>query len=276
MLHFGLKPEATALHDKVRVCAVSYLNTVPLVWGMLSGPQRGVFDLSFCVPSECADRLEDGTADIGIVPCAELLKQRLEIVPGVGIASRGAVRSILLVSKTPFGQIGSVATDSSSRTSVMLTRIVLAQRYGVEPKLISMPPDLDAMLQAADAALIIGDPALRLDPSCLPYRVLDLGAEWDALTGLPMVFAVWAGRSEVINEEVRRAFAGSCDYGLVRLEEIVAAEAPGRGVGEALAREYLSRHIVFKIGKEEEKGLERFLQYAAGLPSVETLDRVSV
>lgn len=275
MLHFGLKPELTELREKVRVCAVSYLNTVPLVWGMQTGPQQGVFDLMFSVPSECADRLAGGTADIGLVPCAELLKQRLEVVPGLGIASGGPVRSILLVSKAPFSQIRSLAADSSSRTSVMLTRIVLAQRYGVEPKLISMLPDLNSMLAAADAALIIGDPALHLDPDRLPFRVLDLGAEWDALTGLPMVFAVWAGRSQVINEEVRQTFLASCEYGLSRLEEILAAEAPARGIAEDLAREYLSRRIVFKIGKQEEKGLERFLQYAAGLRSVETLDKVS-
>src|SRR5690242_9592708 len=169
MLHSEPKP---------RVCAVSFLNTVPLVWGMLHGEQRDLFDLSFAIPSECANRLADGRADIGIVPAVELNRQRLYILRGTGIACRGPVRSILLISKAPFSQIRSLATDSSSRTSVMLARIILSKKYGAEPELLSHPPDLSSMLQTCDAALIIGDPALLLDPAALPYRVLDLGDEW--------------------------------------------------------------------------------------------------
>src|SRR5829696_4773005 len=115
-----------------RVCAVSYLNTQPLVWGMLHGKQQNRFELTFCVPAECADRLAAGTADIGIVPCAELPRLGLEIIRGTGIACHGPVRSILLISRVPPGQIRTLATDSSSRTSVMLARILLAKRFGVE------------------------------------------------------------------------------------------------------------------------------------------------
>ncbi|MDQ6699508.1 MAG: ABC transporter substrate-binding protein, partial [Acidobacteriota bacterium] len=110
----------------LRVCAVQYLNTAPLVWGMLHGPQRGRFDLSFETPSKCADAVAAGAADIGIIPSIELERQDLTIVPGLGIASVGAVRSILLISKAPASEIRILAADVSSRTSVALSRIILA------------------------------------------------------------------------------------------------------------------------------------------------------
>jgi predicted solute-binding protein len=241
---------------------VSYLNTVPLVWGMLHGPQRGLFDLDFRIPAGCADQLASGEADIGIVPSFELTRQDLEIIPGAGIACRGAVRSILLISKRPAREIRRLAADSSSRTSVQLARVILERRYGAEFESIAHPPDLEAMLRAADAALVIGDPALRIDPARLPYFVYDLGAEWVEMTGLPMVFAVWAGRREVVTPAVVEAFRGSCEYGLARIEEIVAAEAPSRPFPPEMVREYLTRNIVHVLGPREYAGLDLFLKYA--------------
>jgi len=241
---------------------VSYLNTVPLVWGMLHGPQKGLFDLDFQSPSACADFLAGGQADIGIVPCYELTRQRLAVVPGVSIACRGPVRSILLVSARPFGEIRRLAVDSSSRTSVQLARVILERRYGARPELVPYPPDLGAMLRVADAALVIGDPALRLDPGRLPYRVLDLGAEWFELTGLPMVFAVWAGRPECITREVAGAFRESYRFGQAHLEEIVRGEAPARGFSPDFVRQYFSRHVVFDLGPAESEGMELFLKLA--------------
>src|SRR5690349_22882649 len=123
---------------------------------MLHGPQRGIFDLDFQIPAACADQVASGAADIGIIPSFELTRQDLEIVPGPGIACHGPVRSILLISARPVKEIRKVALDSSSRTSVELARVVLERRYGVIPETISHPPDLDAMLRIADAALIIG------------------------------------------------------------------------------------------------------------------------
>ncbi len=241
---------------------MNYLNTVPLVWGMLHGPQRGRFDLEFQVPSVCADRLAAGLADIGIVPAFELSRQQLKILPGAGIACHGAVRSILLVSRRRPAEIATVAVDSSSRTSVQLVRVILERRYGASPRLIPHPPDLPEMLRTADAALIIGDPALRVDPADLPYRVLDLGSEWVEMTGYPMVFAVWAGREEFVTPETERLFRESCRFGQEHLEEIVAVEAAGRGFSEQLAREYLMRHVVLELGAREYEGLDLFLRYA--------------
>jgi chorismate dehydratase len=250
----------------LRVCAVSYLNTRPLVWGMLHGPQRGLFDLVFRLPSECADMVAAGGADIGIVPSFELTRQQLAMVPGVGIASRGAVRSILLVSKCPAGEIRRLAGDTSSRSSVALARILLERRFGAAGVAVTArPPALEQMLEDADAALVIGDPALRLEPASLPYHVYDLGHEWTAWTGLPMVFAVWAGPREAIDARVARAFQESCRFGRERIEEIVSAEAAARGFDAGLVRQYLTGHIVYELGAAEMEGMRLFLRYAQEL-----------
>jgi predicted solute-binding protein len=260
-----------------RVCAVSYLNTVPLVWGMLhgAGPEDGkdVFDLRFALPSECADQIASGDADIGIVPVIEMARQKLEYFPGTGIACHGPVRSILLISKVPFREIRTLATDSGSRTSVQLARVILAERFGVTPKLISRRADLATMLGEADAALLIGDPALRIDPEKLPFETLDLGGEWVSMTGIPMVFAVWAGRKEVVRPGLTAAFNNSCRYGLAHIENIVRAESVARGFPEALVREYLTSRIVFELGARDYQGLETFLERAASLERAAGVDR---
>jgi chorismate dehydratase len=232
---------------------------------MLHGPQQGLFDLDFRIPSGCADDLAAGAADIGIIPSFELTRQDLEVIPGAGIACRGPVRSILLISSRPAPEIRTLAADSSSRTSVELVRIVLERRYGAVPVSISHPPDLEAMLRIADAALIIGDPALRMDPARLPYYVYDLGGEWVEMTGLPMVFAVWAGRRGVVTPKVAEAFRESCRYGRARIGEIVASEAPRRGFPPEFVEEYLTRRIVNELGPREYQGMDLFLSYAKQL-----------
>ena len=231
---------------------------------MLHGDERDLFELSFALPSECADRLTDGRADIGIVPSVELIRQKLKIIEGTGIACDGPVRSILLISKVPFEEIRTLATDSSSRTSVMLSRIVLAKRYGVEPRLSSQKPHLAMMLEASDAALIIGDAALALDPARLPFHVLDLGSEWTAMTGLPMVFAVWAARAALPPQDPA-PFRASLGFGMNHMEDIVREQYPKLGLSEALVREYLTRNIVFELGTREYAGLTTFLEYATKL-----------
>jgi chorismate dehydratase len=258
------------------VCAVSYLNTVPLVWGMLRGPQAGVFDLRFALPSECADQLATGEADIGIVPVIEMARQRLEYFRGAGIACHGAVRSILLISKKPFREIRTLAADSGSRTSVMLSRVILAERFGVEPAIVSRRADLASMLGEADAALLIGDAALRVDPASLPLESLDLGKEWTKLTNLPMIFALWAGRNDVIQERYARAFVDSVRFGLANLNEIVSRESKERGFSEEMVREYLTRNIVFELGERDYAGLDAFLQHASRFEKISVPGGVSV
>ena len=238
------------------------MNSAPLVWGLLHGPSQGRFDLQFRVPSECAELVASGDVEIGNIPVIELSRLNLDMIPGVGVASREAVRSILLVSKRPLAEIRTLAADTSSRTSVALARIILSRRYGVEPRFEPCAPDLGGMLELADAALIIGDPALRLERSRLPHQVFDLGQEWTEMTGLPMVFAVWAGRKRHITPEVVEALVESCRFGRSRIEEIVRIDGAARGIPEDLAREYLTNHIVNELGPREYEGMQLYLRYA--------------
>lgn len=238
---------------------------------MQHGPQRGDFDLQFCVPSECARRVESGAADLGIVPVAEMARQGLLAVPGTGIACRGAVRSILLVSRVAPGRIQTLACDTGSRTSVRLARVILAERFGATPDTFEQEPALESMLARADAALVIGDAALAIDPAALPaaYQCLDLGEEWWTLTGLPMVFALWAGQPHRVSrwnqDGLARSFQGSLDWGLAHIDEIAASQSATPGFSAALVREYLTRYIVFRIGAAEEAGLAEFLRLSSQL-----------
>jgi predicted solute-binding protein len=260
-----------------KVCAVSYLNTVPLVWGLLHGDQRDIYDVSFAIPSECADRLADGRADIGIVPVVEAARLGLTIIPGAGIASNGPVRSILLISKVPFGDIRTLAADTSSRTSVQLARVILAHRYDTEPVLLPHAPQLVPMLAKADAALIIGDPALAIEPATLGWRWLDLGDEWKRMTGLPMVFAVWAARPSLPETSYDAAdFIDSVRFGMASLDRIVDQEHRRRGMPADLVRDYLTRNVVFDFGDNERMGLRRFLTLVSELPSAAPAVKISV
>ena len=250
---------------KPKVCAVSFLNTVPLVYGMTEGPQRDSVELQFAVPSECAKRVEAGAADIGLVPIIEMDRQGLSAVPSVGIACHGPVRSILLVSKTPFGQIRTLAGDSNSRTSVELARIILGRRYGAEPVVVPMAPDLGSMLDRADAALLIGDSALAVEPHELGLACLDLGGEWCEMTGLPFVFAMWAGPPSQVTSGVTEVLEASCAYGLSELDRIIDEESARRPLRRSLIERYLTSHIVYRLGEREHTGAGLYLRYAREL-----------
>jgi len=209
-----------------------------------------------------------GEADIGILPVIEMARQKLDYFRGTGIACHGPVRSILLISKVPFRDIRTLATDSGSRTSVMLARVVLAEKFGADPQVFSRRADLALMLAEADAALLIGDAALHVDPATLPFETLDLGGEWVAMTGLPMVFAVWSARSEIIREPYAQGFLDSCRYGLEHIDDIAREQPAQRHVSEELAREYLTRHIVFELGERDYEGMRLYLNHALRLDRV--------
>lgn len=253
-LHWDLAEQT----PKIRVGAVSYLNSVPLIWGMLRGDEQSAVDLSFSIPSVCASEVARGLTDIGLVPVAEIARQGLDILADVGIVARGAVRSILLISRVPWPKIRSLAADSSSRTSVQLARVILRERFGVEPDITEQRPDWREMLSTSDAALVIGDPALRIDPDTLPYEHMDLGAEWMRLTGLPMVFAAWAGKPGNSDRGFRDLALRSCQFGVANLSEILAVECGKRGIGPHLGEQYFARHIHFPLGETELKGLRQF------------------
>lgn len=261
--------------EKLRVCAVRYLNTTPLVWGLLHGPQRDVFDLRLTSPAECADAVRSSDAHIGLVPIVALARQHdLVVIPGHAIACRGAVRSILLVSKKPMEEITSFAADEGSRTSTILAQILLARRFGVRPRVRPYPPKLDDMLDLADAALIIGDPALRIDPEGgewrgQPLHTYDLGAAWVEMTGLPMVYAVWAVKKLVADPGLTDVFAASARYGREHIEDIIEVESKQRDLPPELVRRYLTHHIRFDLGEEERRSMETFLRLGYELGLVE-------
>jgi predicted solute-binding protein len=268
------------MSSKLRVSAVSFLNTQPLVWGFLHGPQRDRIDLRFDLPAECADLLSSGAVEVGIAPSIELGRQSdLLVIPGCSISSWGPVTSILLVCRRPIEELESVAVDTSSRSSAALTQIVLARKYHRYVKLRPYPPRLPEMLEIADAAMVIGDPALRYQRPAggSPLWVYDLGEEWDSLTGLPMVYAVWMVRRAAADPGLAAMFQASARYGQARVEEIVAAEAAPRGLALERACDYLRSRIHYGWGEAESRGLSLFLEYAAELgltphkPAVEML-----
>jgi predicted solute-binding protein len=212
-----------------------------------------------------------GDADIGILPVIEMERLGLKFVPGLGIACRGPVRTILLVSRVPFEEIKILAVDSGSRSSVQLARVILSRRYGAEPALLPMRPDLVGMLGAADAALIIGDAALAIDLEDLDLPFLDLGEEWVSMTGLPMVFAVWAGNQEKLTPRLAELLEGSCQYGLGDLDRIIVEESERRGFPEHVVQQYLTRHIVFQLGEEEHAGMRNYLESVRALNAAPVL-----
>jgi len=244
----------------MHLSAVSYLNTRPLVWGLMSGPQHGQVQLDFDLPSVCAQRLASKEVDAGLVPVIEAARQHLTQIGSLGIACTGAVRSIQLISKLPIAEIRTLALDSSSRSSVMLARIILDQGYKVIPETNVMPPDLAAMLGKSDAALIIGDPALRLDPNADGLHSLDLGEEWFKLTSLPMVFAIWAGHKQ--EPELAKILEASYEFGKAHLSDIVMAEAADRSIWPGLAYKYMDSIIQYELTEDHKRGMKLYIEEA--------------
>lgn len=239
------------------------------MWGLLHGPQRGALDLRFEIPSVCAALLRSGEVDIGLVPVIELERQNLEMLPGLGIASRGEVRSILVISKFPAVQIQTLAVDASSRTSVVLARILLEKKFGVQSKLIEALPDPGEMLQAADACLVIGDPALRVNRQAVEnFFIYDLGDEWSSWTGLPMVYAVWAARAGFDWQWAHGILQASWSFGRTRVDEIAKAECGSRGISFDEAIEYLTRHIHFELSDDYMEGLALYRSVARSIGAV--------
>jgi chorismate dehydratase len=264
--------------SRLKISAISYLNTAPLLWDFEHPEVRPGIDLSFdfeiayTIPSACAEALRAGTADIGIVPAAAYaMIPDLVIVPGVAIAARRAVRSILLVSKTPvdalWTEARTVALDTASLTSVALAKILFAKWMGGAREYKPMAPDLDAMLRACDAAVLIGDPALQVDRS--RYFTLDLAEEWRARTGKSFVFAFWAIRQQALAGRnaaaIAEAFQNSRDHGVSpkNLEAIAEQWAPRLGLTVEAVRAYLTDNIHYYLDPPCLEGLELYYRLGA-------------
>ena len=259
--------------SRVRVGAVSYLNTKPLVWGLETAE---AFDLRFDVPSRCAALLHAGETDLGLIPSIEYLRGPVDyrIAPGLSLASRGAVDSVAIYTPKDLRDVRTVAMDTSSRTSAALVRVLCARRFGIAPEFVQHAPGLEAMLTACDAALLIGDNALFLDHAAVegavgrPVQKFDLGAEWFALTGLPFVYAFWAGRPGVLDADAVSRLQAARDAGLAHVEEIATRDYPGDAVRQATAARYLRDNMKYHLGADECAGLAQFYRYAAELQLV--------
>jgi chorismate dehydratase len=233
------------------------------------------FQFSYTVPSQCAKALLEGAADIGIIPSITYATiPNLAILPDVAIASKNQVRSILLVHKKPIAQVRSVALDTSSRTSVALTKILLTKFFpGPEREYHEMAPNPEAMLNTCDAGLLIGDPALQVDRN--RFQAIDLAQEWRKLTGRPFVFAFWAIRMAALAGapdpyEIANVFNRSRDNGLrpENIDRIARDWSPRIGISDGDVHSYLTRNIHYYLDSENLAGLDLFYRYAAELELV--------
>lgn len=291
--------------SKLRISIVEYLNTAPLVWGFAEGPLAGKYELSFTMPSKCADALRSGEADVAIIPAIEYQRMdNMVALPGMAIAAKREVRSILVVSKRPIDRVKRIALDTSSRSSAALVRLLAAGSWRIEPEFVDAPPDPVAMLAQADAALIIGDPALRIsvkldylfgkkppegaccsgDPDELPVPgypalfVYDVVFQWQEMTGKPCVLAIWAGRRGKLTPEVLADFQASKKFGLEHISEIAEAASVKLDIPPSALESYLRDNIDFSLDEENLNGLNLYFEKcaAAGLiPRARPLEFVS-
>ncbi|MDH3744864.1 MAG: menaquinone biosynthesis protein [Acidobacteriota bacterium] len=247
--------------EKLRVGIVDYLNSKPLAWSFLTGEFDGRFEPIFESPARVASLLAAGQIDIGLIPSIEYQRiQGLSILPRLCVGAEREVRSVILVSSVDVRAIRTLALDQNSRTSAALVRIILGDRYGLEVETAPAPPDLASMLAANDAALLIGDPALRVDLGGM--EVLDLAREWRLLTGHPFVFAVWAVRGGVVTDGLAELFEHSLAAGLDNIETLVAGAADDLGIDRESIREYLTENLHFRLGEAELAGLTEYYHRA--------------
>jgi chorismate dehydratase len=247
----------------VRLGAVSYLNVRPLVYGLER--RADLVTLRFDLPSVCAQLLARGDIDLGMVPSIAYLDRPGDlVVPGVCIGSEGPVDSVAIFSRVPLARVARLALDTSSRTSAILTQVLCASRFGIAPAFVPHAPDLNAMLEVADAALLIGDPALF---ASVPPGVekTDLGAAWTEMTGLPFVWAFWAGPAGPVGPEVVRLLQSAADEGMRHGDEIADAYCAPRVEDQHVARRYLRTNLRFELDHRAVEGLHRFYREASAL-----------
>jgi len=276
--------------SKLRISIVEYLNTAPLVWGFTDGPLAGRYDLSFTVPSKCAEELRAGNVDVAIIPAIEY--QRMEnivVLPELCVAAKGEVRSILVIARKPIELAKRVALDTSSRSSAALVQLLCRNFWGISPEFVPAEPDPAAMLANADAALVIGDPALRIavkleqlaekqsngefccggDPSDQAVQgvdslyVYDVAHQWREMTARPCVLAVWAARREAVTPELIADFMASKKFGMENISDIAEGAALKLEMPVRPLERYLRENIDFLLDAENIAGLELYYKLCA-------------
>jgi len=258
------------LSGKIRIGAVSYLNTRPLVFGLEQGVGDDRIELSYSVPARLADRMIAGELDIALMPVIELVKMpELEIVPGLAIGTSGPSRSVLLVSRRPIEKVESIALDAESRTSNALVQVLCQRVWKIAPRFIAGHRGLDEALLECDAAVQIGDKALFAEPPA-DTVVYDLGGVWSAATGLPFVFAAWFARPGAIDRKVYEALHESKRRG-VRAVGPIAEDYTWRGHQyPQLSKDYLEKNIRFRLGSAELDAMRAFFDAAAEIGLIAT------
>lgn len=251
---------------KLRVGAVSYLNSKPLLYGL--DEQASTVELALDVPSRLADRLAEGELDVALIPSIETFRDpSYTVVSDACIACRGPVLSVKLFFRRPPQSVRRLALDEGSRTSVALARTLLAQRFNLHPQLEPLPLGASIDETDADAVLLIGDRAIH-SPVGRFAAVWDLGDEWYRSTGLPFIFAMWTARPSAQLGTLEAVLAEARDRGLANLEQIATAEAPALGLTQPQCLSYLRDNLHFRLGPQEEAGLQRFYDSAAALDLV--------
>lgn len=259
----------------LRISAISFLNTAPLMWDWNHGAAPTGFDIAYDVPSTCAEALRTGRADIGIIPSITYqIIPELEVLPGVAIAAKNPVRSILLASKVPIEDIRTVALDTSSRTSVALLNILFQKWHGGARQSFAMEPALGPMLARADAGLLIGDAALTVKTTGL--HAYDLAELWQQRTGKPFVFAFWAVRSSAARPGLAEIFQRSRDHGLepAALDVLAREWGPKLGLSRDDVISYLTRNINYDLDEQNLAGLRLFYRYAAEIGAIEQIEEL--
>src|SRR5947208_15557439 len=247
-----------------RIAASSYLNTAPLIWSFLFGSKLSAVELfTHKAPSRCAEMLSNGEVDAALVPVIEYQRiPDIAIVPDVCVGSRAAVRSVVIASKqNNLKKIKRVALDDSSRTSVALVKIIFLEFLVFEPEWQTSRLDLRSMLQHSDAALIIGDPAMRIPRD--QFRVFDLATLWHEFTGLGFVFAMWMARKDSVEKIRAINFAAARDEGMANLDRVIADYPHPIEFSRAETKQYLTENVVFHVDEEMRKGLMHYFDLAA-------------
>lgn len=246
----------------MKIGSVPYMNAKPLIHGLSEEP--GI-ELMFDVPSKLAVMLDEGKLAAGMVSSAAcFMNPRLEIAPGMSISSKGPVWSVKIFMRVEVSAVRTVALDTSSLTSVLLAKIILRERYDLSPEFVDMPPDLERMLQACDAAVVIGDTTMRAPKD--RWLELDLGEEWFALTGLPFVFAVWAVDPRTASPELVDILLRSKARGLAAIDEISESESRRVGIPVETCRRYFEEIMNYDLTPAHMEGLALFREKAGAPP----------
>lgn len=257
----------------MRIAASTYLNSAPLVYSFSQGSLSRAYEfLGDAAPSRCAAMLAAGQCEIALIPVVEYQRiPGLRVIPDVAVASKERVRSVLIAARCSLSEVRRVTLDTSSRTSQTLVRILFERQYGLRPVFTERTPDFNSdcgnMLEDSDAALVIGDPAMRLAVSAaeLGVKIYDLAEEWRSMTGLPFVFAVWAVRAGVAGEQetIARDFLTARREGLARLDQIATDYADQLKLPQQDLLAYLRDNVNYDLDAENIAGMQRYFDLAA-------------